>query len=68
LDGTLTEVTGFAPNQWSWANVTLSSSPATLPISTTGLYTVSLWMREDGLRIDRFLLTTVSNGGTRGGP
>jgi YD repeat-containing protein len=58
LDGALTEVTGFAPNQWRWANVSLSNSPVTLPISTTGLYTVSLWMREDGLRIDRLLLTT----------
>jgi hypothetical protein len=54
-------VSGFAPGQWRWANVTLRSSPATLPISITGLYTVSLWMREDGLRIDRFLLTTDTN-------
>ncbi len=29
-----------------------------MPVETSGLYTVSLWMREDGLRIDRLLLTT----------
>ncbi len=31
---------------------------ATLSISSTGLYTLTLYMREDGLRIDRLLLTT----------
>jgi YD repeat-containing protein len=29
-----------------------------MTITSTGLYTVNLWMREDGLRIDRLLLTT----------
>jgi len=55
-------VTGFAPGQWSWAKLNLSSgAAATLPLTTTGLVTVGLWMREDGLQIDRVLLTTDTN-------
>lgn len=56
LDDEPVEVTGFVPQAWSWAE-------ATTPISVTvsGVYTLSLWMREDGLRIDRLLLTTDTN-------
>ncbi len=46
-------VTGFAPQSWSWAK-----SPLTLTIGSSGLYSLNLWLREDGLRIDRLLLTT----------
>lgn len=52
-------VTGFAPGQWTWAKLNLSNgAAATLPLTKTGLITVGLWMREDGLQIDRLLLTT----------
>ncbi len=54
----ITTVTGFAPGEWSWTKVTLDNTSATLPLTQTGVYTISLWMREDGLRIDRLLLTT----------
>ncbi len=55
-------VTGFAPGGWNWANVSLNSAGAvTVPVEASGLYTISLWMREDGLRIDRLLLTTDTN-------
>jgi hypothetical protein len=60
LGDDLVEVTGFAPGQWSWASESASSEAATLAITNMGLYTVSLWMREDGLRIDRLLLTTAT--------
>ncbi|MBI1877523.1 MAG: hypothetical protein HYR94_04710 [Chloroflexi bacterium] len=56
--GQIVTVTGFAPRTWSWANLTLSGVSATLPLTKTGLYTFSLWMREDGLHFDRLLLTT----------
>jgi YD repeat-containing protein len=63
LGSQLITVTGFTPGQWSWTNKRISESAnqpvsATLTVSTTGLYTVSLWVREDGLRLDRLLLTT----------
>ena len=56
--GQVVAVTGFTPDEWSWANVKVDNTVATMTITSTGLYTVNLWMREDGLRIDRLLLTT----------
>jgi YD repeat-containing protein len=53
------DVTGFAPRQWEWANLRMANGEvATLTVEATGLYTLSLLMREDGLRVDRLLLTT----------
>jgi RHS repeat-associated protein len=49
----------FAPRKWQWANRALPGGDAArLRVQSPGLYTVSLQMREDGLRIDRLLLTT----------
>jgi uncharacterized repeat protein (TIGR01451 family) len=52
------EVTGFTPGEWTWANTTTAGVTATLAITTSDVYTVNLLMREDGLRLDRLLLTT----------
>jgi len=57
----MVEVTGFGPGEWSWASLSLAEAPATVPITASGIYTISLWMREDGLRIVRLLLTTDTN-------
>ncbi|HEX9922181.1 MAG TPA: hypothetical protein VGD99_05930 [Anaerolineae bacterium] len=51
-------MTGFAPGEWSWASTTTAGVTATLAITTSEVYTVNLLMREDGLRIDRLVLTT----------
>ncbi|MCP4362327.1 MAG: hypothetical protein GY796_30340, partial [Chloroflexi bacterium] len=48
LAGTTLTVTNFIDRAWSWANGGL----ATIPIEQAGTYTLSLLMREDGLRID----------------
>lgn len=58
LDEQRVGVTGFVPGEWSWANATTSGVTATLSVTSSGLYTVNLLLREDGLRIDRLLLTT----------
>jgi uncharacterized repeat protein (TIGR01451 family) len=52
-------LTGFAPQAWQWANsdVQLSSNPVTINVTEAGLHTLHLWQREDGLRLDRILLT-----------
>lgn len=42
---------------WSWTNLTISGTPATLAVPSTGTHTVNLWMREDGIRVDRVALT-----------
>ncbi|HEX8747520.1 MAG TPA: kelch repeat-containing protein, partial [Pyrinomonadaceae bacterium] len=41
-----------------WANSTSDGPVATLNVTSAGLHTVNIWMREDGIRIDRLLLTT----------
>ncbi len=43
---------------WTWAHGTVDGPVATIDIPTPGLHTINLWMREDGLIIDKFLLTT----------
>ncbi len=46
-------------NAWSWTtNRTGFTAPPTVTPTTNGLHTFSLWMREDGMRVDRVLLTT----------
>jgi YD repeat-containing protein len=51
-------VTGFAPRDWTWQNRATKGATATLVVETSGLYTLSLATREDGLRVDRLLLVT----------
>ncbi len=59
LGDQVVEATGFAPDTWEWANERMASGQAvTLSVEASGVYTLSLWMREDGLRLDRLLLTT----------
>ena len=49
-------------NFWAWTTnrVTGVSNRATISAST-GTYTFSLWMREDGMRVDKIILTTNIN-------
>ncbi len=47
-------------NQWLWTNKTLDPPNATIAVTTPGVHTVSVWMREDGFRLDRLVLTTSS--------
>jgi YD repeat-containing protein len=51
-------MTGFTPGVSSWASTLTAGVTATLTITTSDVYTVNLLMREDGLRIDRLLVTT----------
>lgn len=55
-------VTGFAPRTWSWANEqSPGGAAASLVVQTSGVYTINLWMREDGVQVDRLLVTTDTN-------
>ncbi len=52
-------LSGFGPRDWQW-NAKNSEIPAelvTLNITTPGLHTLHLWMREDGLLIDQIVLS-----------
>ncbi len=46
---------------WTWTQATLDAAPATLVVSTPGLHTVHIWMREDGVRVDKIHLRTSSS-------
>jgi hypothetical protein len=51
---------------WVWVRSTLDGTGARLNISSPGLHTIHVWMREDGFRLDRILLTTSSSYVPRG--
>ncbi len=44
--------------QWAWTRNTADNASASLSITAPGTYTLNVWMREDGFRLDRILLTT----------
>ena len=54
-------LTGFAPGAWEWHNTSTQGQTATLRVASAGLYTLTLAMREDGLRVDRLLLISDTN-------
>jgi hypothetical protein len=58
-----TILTGFAPRSWSWASRRNETFGGTVSFTITkpGLHTLRLWQREDGLQLDRIVLTTDSN-------
>jgi len=53
-------LTGFSQD-WSWSSLTMSETTATLPLTATGTFSLNLWLREDGVRVDRLLLVTDTN-------
>ena len=50
-------ITGFAKS-WAWSNATMDGVRATINVPQPGEQTLNLWMREDGLVIDKIMLTT----------
>src|SRR5262245_46673217 len=50
-------INGFTAS-FSWRRTTLDSVNATLSVTSTGVHTINLWMREDGFVADKVLLTT----------
>jgi RHS repeat-associated protein len=55
-----TDETNPQYNQWVWTNATTEEPVATVNITTTGVHTISVWVREDGVRLDKLVLTTNS--------
>jgi len=43
---------------WTWTNVNTKGRDVTIGVTTTGAHTVNLWMNEDGIIVDKILLTT----------
>ena len=64
LQSTSDRISGFHPNRWVWSNITMDIvggvyQPARISASE-GDRVFNVWMREDGMRIDRILLTRSS--------
>lgn len=66
LDGTLrsfgSQGVALAANErgngdWYWKERTAAGMRVTVNVTTPGLHTLNLWMREDGVEVDRFILT-----------
>ncbi|MBX2825832.1 MAG: hypothetical protein KTR33_13960 [Gammaproteobacteria bacterium] len=45
------------PAGWNWSNTKRKGGAAEIVVPAKGIRTVTLWMREDGLTIDRLVLT-----------
>ncbi|MFZ5376121.1 MAG: PKD domain-containing protein [Patescibacteria group bacterium] len=44
---------------WGWSRtLRMSSSPASITVSSAGTHTFNIWMREDGTNVDKIILTT----------
>lgn len=59
-----TQITGaptFTTATWNWVGLNNAGTRVSVDVPTTGLHTVSLWMREDGVLIDKLILTTDVN-------
>ena len=63
IDGTgpasADRISGFTTSL-TWHKDTLDGVVATIVVSSPGVHTFNLWMREDGFRVDKIVLTTNS--------
>jgi hypothetical protein len=46
---------------WTWIGTNRSGGRATINVGSTGAHTVNVWMREDGVSIDKIVLTKSSS-------
>jgi hypothetical protein len=53
-------ISGFTTTL-SWRKSTLDGPVATIRVATAGKHTINLWLRDDGFRVDKILLTTSSS-------
>ncbi|MGB7157340.1 MAG: fibronectin type III domain-containing protein [Tepidisphaeraceae bacterium] len=51
-------MSGFPDGAWTWSNTTMDGPVATINVTTPGVHTLNVWMREDGFIADKVLLTT----------
>ena len=45
-------------NNYTWSNSTMDNAPSTFEVAAAGEHTLNIWMREDGLIVDKIVLTT----------
>jgi len=54
---TADRISGFGTG-WTWTNATMDGVRATIEVTAPGEQTLNIWMREDGLVVDKIVLTT----------
>jgi len=59
-DARADRISGF-PKYMSWSNETMDGRPAMLRVEQAGVQTLNVWMREDGMVIDKIVLTRDSS-------
>lgn len=59
INGTLSTAKAIEnfPAGWHWSSQTRGGGTATLTVPSAGLHTVTIWMREDGLSLDKLVLS-----------
>lgn len=46
---------------WTWSRDTMDGVSATINVTSAGIHTLNLWMREDGMVVDKVVLSTNLN-------
>ena len=46
---------------WQWSNRRMGGAYATVQVSGDPFHTLKIWMREDGMRVDKIVLSTSAN-------
>ncbi|MGH2562741.1 MAG: S8 family serine peptidase, partial [Thermomicrobiales bacterium] len=61
IDGTMPSTAQYlrpgVGTSWAWTKSTMDGPVATINVPSAGLHTINFWPREDGIRLDRVLLT-----------
>lgn len=65
---TADRISTYTYGSWIWVQGTMDGPIATLVVPSAGTYTINVWMREDGFRLDRLLLTTSATVPSGAGP
>ncbi len=53
-------VNGFKTNAWSWSNRS-NGNVRTIEVTSTGIHSFDLWMRESGMIVDKIVITNDPN-------
>jgi len=65
IDGAIpSNVNGLATSaygQWVWVDLVKNGLRQTFNVATPGVHTINTWIREDGLSIDKIVMTTDAN-------
>ena len=55
--GSADHITGVYGNTWVWSRSTMDGPIAKINVTTPGLHVLNVWMREDGLILDKLVMT-----------